>query len=95
MLALGETSEATDEMENASVQTSAPIPNYHWQDEAILAWRRAGGRGIIEAVTGSGKTNVGIRGLLELYREDRRISSFTLTSSQTPFAMASCRLLIW
>lgn len=30
---------------------------------------------MIEAVTGSGKTNVAIRGLLDLYREDRRISS--------------------
>ncbi len=33
---------------------------YAWQVEALDAWRRAGGRGVVEAVTGTGKTMVGI-----------------------------------
>lgn len=31
-----------------------------WQSEALAAWERAGGRGIVEAVTGTGKTLVGL-----------------------------------
>lgn len=33
---------------------------YRWQVEALDAWRRRGGRGVVEAVTGTGKTMVGI-----------------------------------
>lgn len=33
---------------------------YSWQGEALRAWRRHGYRGVVEAVTGSGKTRVGI-----------------------------------
>lgn len=33
---------------------------YSWQREALDAWRGRGGRGVIEAVTGTGKTMVGI-----------------------------------
>lgn len=33
---------------------------YGWQAEALDAWRRRGGRGVVEAVTGTGKTMVGI-----------------------------------
>lgn len=33
---------------------------YKWQAEALAAWRSKGGRGVIEAVTGTGKTMVGI-----------------------------------
>ncbi|WP_227837955.1 DEAD/DEAH box helicase [Nocardia aurantia] len=42
------------------IEYSGP-PMRAWQQEAIDAWIRAGHRGIIEAVTGSGKTAVGIR----------------------------------
>ena len=33
---------------------------YAWQVEALEAWRRQGGRGVVEAVTGTGKTMVGV-----------------------------------
>ena len=33
---------------------------YEWQLEALAAWRRQGGRGVVEAVTGTGKTMVGV-----------------------------------
>lgn len=35
-------------------------PLYRWQVAALLAWRAQGERGVIEAVTGTGKTMVGI-----------------------------------
>ncbi len=35
-------------------------PLYAWQAEALAAWRQQGGRGVVEAVTGTGKTMVGI-----------------------------------
>ena len=33
---------------------------YPWQEEAYAAWRAAGRRGVVEAVTGTGKTRLGI-----------------------------------
>ena len=38
---------------------------YAWQIEALGAWRRRAGRGVIEAVTGTGKTMVGICAVAE------------------------------
>lgn len=35
-------------------------PLHRWQREALAAWRTAGYRGVIEAVTGTGKTVVGL-----------------------------------
>lgn len=35
-------------------------PLYAWQTEALAAWRREGSRGVVEAVTGAGKTMVGV-----------------------------------
>lgn len=36
------------------------LPLYRWQVEALDAWRQRGGRGVVEAVTGTGKTLVGV-----------------------------------
>jgi superfamily II DNA or RNA helicase len=38
---------------------------YRWQAEALDAWRSNGGRGVVEAVTGTGKTMVGIAAATE------------------------------
>jgi superfamily II DNA or RNA helicase len=40
-------------------------PMYSWQREALAAWRSAGSRGVIEAVTGTGKTFVGLSAACE------------------------------
>lgn len=42
-----------------------------WQREALEAWHVAGRRGIIEAVTGSGKTRIGEAAIAEHLREAR------------------------
>lgn len=40
---------------------SSPFPGlYHWQREALQAWEASGNRGVVEAVTGAGKTRVGV-----------------------------------
>lgn len=40
------------------------IPSlYEWQKEALKAWQKKGWRGIVEAVTGTGKTMVGIEAI--------------------------------
>lgn len=44
---------------------------YAWQEEALTAWSRAGHRGIVEAVTGTGKTRVG----LEVVRQSVEIGA--------------------
>ena len=44
---------------------------YRWQLEALVAWLRCGRRGVIEAVTGSGKTDVAIAAAADALRRDR------------------------
>lgn len=38
---------------------------YGWQVEALRAWRLRGGRGVVEAVTGTGKTMLGVAAALD------------------------------
>lgn len=45
------------------------IPLRPWQREALECWRRAGHRGVIEAVTGTGKTFVGIAAAVDEVRD--------------------------
>lgn len=47
---------------------------YNWQDEAVNAWEAAGCNGIVEAVTGSGKTMVGIEAIDRLVRRHPRLA---------------------
>ncbi len=50
----------------AAVATRAPVAPaaafglYAWQSDALQAWAGAGRRGVVEAVTGTGKTRVGV-----------------------------------
>ncbi len=45
---------------------------YAWQAEALEAWTRAGRAGIIEAVTGTGKTRVGQTAIEEALNSGQR-----------------------
>ena len=51
------------------------IELHPWQTNALGAWNRAKRQGIIEAVTGSGKTYVAFGALEQLQTEDRRLNS--------------------
>jgi len=41
---------------------------YRWQFEALTSWLRCGRRGIVEAVTGAGKTNVALAAAADAHR---------------------------
>jgi superfamily II DNA or RNA helicase len=44
---------------------------YRWQLDALVSWLRCGRRGVIEAVTGSGKTDVAIAAAADAMRRGR------------------------
>jgi RNA polymerase primary sigma factor len=50
-----------------------PLGLFRWQREAFQAWRDNGNRGIIEAVTGSGKTRVGLAAMAEQQKNGGKI----------------------
>jgi len=52
----------------ATVEPADGLALYAWQAEALRAWTRRGGRGVIEAVTGTGKTMLGIVATLDELR---------------------------
>src|SRR4051812_24402465 len=49
----------------------APRELYRWQLDALVAWLQCGRRGVIEAVTGSGKTDVAIAAISDALRRGR------------------------
>jgi superfamily II DNA or RNA helicase len=50
---------------------SAPRELYRWQLDALVSWLQCGRRGVIEAVTGSGKTDVAIAAASDAMRRGR------------------------
>ncbi|WP_344251762.1 sigma-70 family RNA polymerase sigma factor [Brevibacterium sanguinis] len=46
---------------------------WQWQAESLDAWHSAGCRGVIEAVTGSGKTMIGITAAFEAFRQGIKV----------------------
>jgi len=44
---------------------------YRWQLDALISWLRCGRRGVVEAVTGSGKTDVAIAAASDALRRGR------------------------
>ncbi|MGG5171858.1 DEAD/DEAH box helicase [Pseudarthrobacter sp. J1738] len=46
---------------------------YRWQQEALKAWHSNARRGVVEAVTGSGKTRVGIAAAFEAVRQGIKV----------------------
>jgi superfamily II DNA or RNA helicase len=50
---------------------AAGLELYRWQLEALVSWIRCGRRGVVEAVTGSGKTDVAIAAAADALRRGR------------------------
>jgi len=46
---------------------------FRWQDQAVQAWLAAGGRGIVEGMTGTGKTHVAVKAIKQLLANGVRI----------------------
>lgn len=49
------------------------IKPYRWQLEALQSWKGNGRRGVVEAVTGSGKTMVGILAMFEVLEDFHKV----------------------
>lgn len=49
--------------------TGAKLSLYHWQKEALEKWKAQNRQGVVEAVTGAGKTLIGIRATIEQIEE--------------------------
>lgn len=45
---------------------------YPWQRRALAAWRKNGSRGVVEAVTGAGKTRLALQAVLEAAADGRK-----------------------
>lgn len=54
---------------------------FDWQKAALAKWTDAGRKGIIEAVTGSGKTHVGIGAIASLAAQDPRLDILVVVHS--------------
>ena len=46
-------------------------PLYRWQLDALISWLRCGRRGVVEAVTGSGKTDLALAAIADARRRNR------------------------
>ncbi|WP_426989887.1 sigma-70 family RNA polymerase sigma factor [Pseudarthrobacter sp. Y6] len=64
---------------------------YGWQQEALKAWHSNGRRGVVEAVTGSGKTRVGIAAAFEAVRQGIKVLILVPTAELQRQWLASLR----
>lgn len=55
------------------VRAASPFALYAWQAEALVAWRAHGRQGVVEAVTGTGKTMVGLAAAWEELQEGGKV----------------------
>lgn len=70
-------------VESSAPRPGAPLPPhpledprlnlFAWQEEAFEAWSQSGYRGIVEAVTGTGKTRLGLAAVSAALREGRQV----------------------
>ena len=66
---------------------------YRWQHDALTAWHRCGRRGVIEAVTGSGKTDVALTAIADAV--DRRLFALVIVPSRVLMEQWFERLRAW
>src|SRR5438093_5676546 len=55
-------------------QTDDSARLFQWQDKALDAWLNAGGRGIVEGMTGTGKTHIAFKAIKRLLDQGHRVS---------------------
>src|SRR4026209_2851630 len=63
---------------------------YRWQLDALISWLRCGRRGVIEAVTGSGKTDVAIAAASDALRRGRFV--LVVVPTRVLMEQGHCRL---
>lgn len=62
---IGTSSLATGALADPGTPVSLQLELYPWQRRALAAWRSRGSRGVVEAVTGAGKTRLALQAILE------------------------------
>lgn len=58
----------------ARIEPVAALELYAWQQEALEAWRTNGHVGVVEAVTGAGKTRVGLAAVKKAWDRGKRVA---------------------
>ena len=53
-------------------QTTQRVSLYDWQRDALIAWDDAHRTGVVQAVTGAGKTRVGLAAIEDAHRQGRQ-----------------------
>lgn len=64
---------------------------YPWQQEAVQAWRDNNRRGVVQAVTGAGKTRIGIGAAFEALRQGLKVLVLVPTAELQQQWMATIR----
>lgn len=59
--------------ENIHNKSSNGISLYPWQEKALIAWEECGYVGVVEAVTGAGKTHVALSAMLDHLENDWKV----------------------
>ncbi|WP_317065971.1 DEAD/DEAH box helicase family protein [Methanoculleus caldifontis] len=74
--------EEADALMDLAARPALLCPLWPHQQRALEAWLRAGGRGILEMATASGKTLVGLAAALKLYEVHGRLEVLVLAHSR-------------
>ena len=69
----GVTSSPEPQLKSPHDKASSPFALYAWQSAALSAWRGQSRRGVVEAVTGTGKTLVGLAAAWEELEEGGKV----------------------
>ncbi|MBQ0072412.1 MAG: DEAD/DEAH box helicase [Spirochaetales bacterium] len=60
-------------------KNSLPIPtNYRWQEQCLALWDDAHGHGLVEAITGAGKTHLALEAIRRVQKVYTRLKVFVL-----------------
>lgn len=93
-------SEAAKPARSPEATTATALPDsyncdlYAWQKRALTAWRAAGRRGVVEAVTGAGKTRLALAAAADELAEGGRVGIVVPTIAlQDQWVLEATRLL--
>lgn len=85
---------ASDRADPGQQRDPRAIELYQWQRDAISAWQGQGQRGVVQAVTGAGKTRVGVAAIAEaLAAEVRAVVLVPTLVLQRQWALTLAELL--
>ena len=75
-------------------KSDSELSLYRWQEEALAAWRHHQHIGVVEAVTGAGKTRVGLAAVREAWARGKRVAIVVPTLELVEQWAASVRSVV-